>query len=370
MNETGTMDSFGIPANISRSVVMTGVYYKHNHPGGISAVIQYWSKYIEDLRYCPSFKEGNNFTKIWWYIYAYARLLFVFIFDRRVKILHSHTAAGNDFRRTTSFVNLAKLFGKKVIIHSHASMFKDFYSNSTGEKKEKILETLNKADVLIVLSESWKVWFSGIGVNPDRIFILHNITDYPIKKDVEKNAKALKLLFLGEIGQRKGVFDLLCAIAKHKAELKDKIELRIGGNKQKKKLLNTIKNNNLSDFVRFEGFVSGEKKIALFNWADLYILPSFNEGLPISILEAMSYGMPIISTPVGGIPEVVNEGNGVLVKPGNEDEIYEAILKYVKNKNLIETQGKESEKKSSTYLPDYVMNQLKGCYTQLLITQN
>lgn len=361
------MIEYDVPKEISRCIVMTGVYYKNNHPGGISAVIQYWSNYIECLRYYPSFKEGNILVKLYWYISTYIKLLFIFLFDRRVKILHSHTAAGNDFRRTTSFVKLAKFFRKKVIIHSHASMFKDFYSKSSQKNRENILSTLNKADVLIVLSESWKEWFIGIGVKEDKIFILHNITDYPIKKVVEKDTEKLKFLFLGEIGERKGVFDLLQAISEHKKELKGSVELRIGGNKQEERLLKTISDNKLSDFVRFEGFVSGEKKNYLLNWSDVFILPSYNEGLPISILEAMSYGMPIISTPVGGIPEVVDDSNGILVMPGNVDMIYGAISKYINNRMLVEKHGKESAKKSTAYLPEYVMNQLNNCYLQLLL---
>ena len=355
-----------ISRDVSESVVMTGVYYKHNHPGGISAVIQYWSKYIEGLRYYPSFKEGNFLIKILWYLYAYIKLFLVFLFDRRVKILHSHTAAGSDFRRTASFVNLAKFFGKKVIIHSHASMFKDFYNNSTLKRREGILTILNKSDRLIVLSESWREWFVRIGVEENKIVILHNITDYPVLIDMEKSDTKLKLLFLGEIGKRKGVFDLIKAVVDHRDELKDKIELRIGGNKQEDIIRKSIKDNKLSDFVFFEGFVTGEKKITLLNWADLYILPSYNEGLPISILEAMSYGMPIISTPVGGIPEVVDNNNGVLVPPGCADKIFAAINKYIEDRRLLKSQGQVSIKKASFYLPDYVMNQLQDCYKGIL----
>ena len=83
-----------------------------------------------------------------------------------------------------------------------------------------------------------------------------------------------------------------------------------------------IQNNQISDIAVFEGWVTGDKKIEYLNWADIYILPSYNEGLPIAILEAMSYSHPIISTPVGGIPEVVKDHqNGILVEPGNLEQI-------------------------------------------------
>ena len=359
------MNNIIIDKNISRKVIMTGVAYENNHPGGISAVVQYWANYIEDLQYIPTFKEGSILTKI----FIYIRAIFVFSLkikrDNTIKILHAHTAAGNDFGRTAKLVEIAKKKGLKVIIHCHASSFKDYYGEAKEKKKEWIKGVLLKADVLIALSESWKKYFISIGVNESKIMILHNITAYPHFITISKNEGKVRLLFMGEIGQRKGVFDLLKAIGDHREELKDKIELRIGGNKMEDKLLAAIRDYRLENFVRFEGFVSGEKKIELLNWANVFVLPSFNEGLPISILEAMSYRMPIISTPVGGIPEVVDEKNGKLVTPGNDKQIYEAIREYVDNGSLIKQQGDVSFKKVETYLPEYVLNHLKTIYEGL-----
>ena len=93
-------------------------------------------------------------------------------------------------------------------------------------------------------------------------------------------------------------------------------------------------------------------------------------GLPISILEAMSYKKPIISTPVGGIPEVVDKSNGILVTPGNDEEIFSAMRYYVDNKSDIKKHGEESYKKAETYLPDYVLNHLKRIYESLILQKH
>ena len=357
-----------IEKSISQRVAMTGVKYKDNHPGGISAVVQYWSEYIDGLQYYSTFQEGSKWQKAGTFISSYCKLYWKLLSDGRVKIVHIHTAAGTDFERSSKILQLAKRFNKKVILHSHASQFKVYYSSVTDEKKKWILKTLKRADILIALSESWKEWFTQIGVDSKKITILHNITAYPQIKDSNRMAVSpIRFLFMGEIGQRKGVFDIIRALTNHKAELEGKLELRIGGNKNEELLLSTIKDCGLEKMIHFEGFVSGEKKIELLNWADVYILPSFNEGLPISILEAMSYSMPIISTPVGGIPEVVNDKNGIIVTPGNDEEIYQAMKFYVENINQIELQGKMSYKKVETYLPDYVLNHLKQIYELLLI---
>ena len=363
-----------ISNELSQKVLMSGVKYKDNHPGGISAVVQYWSEYIDGIRYFPMFKEGSKIGKITIYACSYLRMFVVLLFDKQVKIVHVHTAAGTDFKRSTRIINLAKRFNKKVILHSHASQFKDFYAEATKKQKTEILQVLNKVDRLIVLSKSWETWFENIGVDSNKIIILHNITAYPKNQTSEQfaqttdiNMRPIRFLFMGEIGQRKGVFDIIRGLTNHKEEIKGKIELRIGGNKKEKELRDSITNGDLSDFVKFEGWVSGEKKIELLNWADVYILPSFNEGLPISILEAMSYKMPIISTPVGGIPEVVDNSNGILVTPGNDEEIFAAMKHYVDFKADIKLHGNESYKKAGTYLPDYVLNHLKKIYESLLI---
>lgn len=362
-----------IPKELSDKVAMTGVYYKNNHPGGISAVVQYWSRYIKGIRYFPTFKEGSKLIKILTFVNSYIRLSMNLTFDKRLKIVHVHTAAGTDFYRSSKIIDLAKRHKKKVVLHSHASQFKDFYEATSDIGKRDISNTLRKANVLIALSESWAKWFEKIGVDPNKIVVLHNITDYPqILKDSFNSAmsdatsRPVRFLFMGEIGHRKGVFDIIRALSHHKAEIEGKLELRIGGNKMENELLNAIKEGDLTETVKFDGWVTGMKKIELLNWADVYILPSFNEGLPISILEAMSYKMPIISTPVGGIPEVVDNENGILVTPGNYEEIFSAMKYYLDNKSDIIKHGMRSYEKAEAYLPDKVINHLKQIYERLL----
>lgn len=355
-----------ISKHISERILMTGDYYLNNHPGGISAVVAYWSSNIEKLQYYPIYKNGGKLTKGWWFVTSYIRLAARMAFDRKATIIHQHTAADGSFKRNSQITRLAKLFGKKIIMHIHASRFKDFYNESSQQGKCKILNTLQSVDKLIVLSESWKQWFESIGIEADKLTILHNITPEPtIIPEAKQNDGKIRFLFMGEIGQRKGVFDILRALCEHREEAHGKMELIIGGNKNKQKLLDTIRENKLEEIVRFEGWVSGDKKLRLLNEADAYILPSFNEGLPISILEAMSYGCPIISTPVGGIPEVV-KGNGTLVTPGDSQQIWDAMSRYINNPSLIESEGRQSITNVKPYLPEHVMNHLKEIYLQML----
>ena len=101
--------------------------------------------------------------------------------------------------------------------------------------------------------------------------------------------------------------------------------------------------------------------------ADAFILPSYNEGLPISVLEAMSYSLPVISTTVGGIPEILKNGeNGFIMEPGDKDAIYHAVVSLMEDKSLCKDMGKKSFEKVQVHLPEYVEKQLETLYDSLL----
>lgn len=346
---------------------MLGVYYKHHAPGGMAAVVQYYARYFASLHYISTWKDGTKITKLYYFITAYLKCIINFCFNPEIKIVHIHTAADASFWRKSFFIKLAKFFHKKVIVHVHASRFKDFYNESNT--KQQIIDNLNLANVVIVLSQSWKVWFNNIGIPENKIIVLNNIVDYPQNNDQVQplTIRKMHFLFLGEIGKRKGVFDVLQALTQNKIFYEENIIFKIGGNKMEEELKSYIKDKGLEEFVHFEGWVGGDKKIQLLNWADVFILPSFNEGLPISILEAMSYGCAIISTPVGGILEILhNKENGLIVQPGNIEMIGNAIREMIMFPEKVVEMGEKSKQLVHPFLPDNVFKKLNNIYKSLI----
>ena len=141
----------------------------------------------------------------------------------------------------------------------------------------------------------------------------------------------------------------------------------MGGNEVDGDIKAYIREHGLADFVSYEGWIAGQKKIDCLNWEDVYILPSYNEGLPIAILEAMAYSHPVISTPVGGIPEIIKTGeNGILVKPGDTKAIAEAIKYYIENREEIKKQGDKAYQVVQNFFPEKVFRDLKGIYERML----
>jgi glycosyltransferase involved in cell wall biosynthesis len=123
----------------------------------------------------------------------------------------------------------------------------------------------------------------------------------------------------------------------------------------------------MPDIVEFLGWISGMGKAIILNSSDVYILPSYNEGLPISILESMSYGKAIISTYVGGIPEIVrNKENGLLINPGELKQIEQTIDFFLENPDQIKEYGVISKQKVQKHLPHSVLKELQEIYKSVL----
>lgn len=353
-----------ISKKLSRQVLFLGVS-KHTK-GGMTAVLVSYSKYIEGMRFIPTWRLGNKLVKSWYALQALFRTTLLLMFDKRIKIVHIHGAANASFERCKMFINLAKCLKKKVILHEHAADFVDYYSASNN--KNDIQSTLNSCDRLIVLSKSWQDYFASIGVTKNKIKVLNNIVSPPeLHPEFHTNDGKLHLLYMGEISKRKGGFDLLKAVADHREQFEGKLLLRMGGNEVDGDIKSFIHEHHLESIVTYEGWIAGQKKIECLNWEDVYILPSYNEGLPIAILEAMAYHHPVISTPVGGIPEVLQDGyNGTLVRPGNTEEIAKAIISYINLPDIIKHQGENSYKAVQPFFPESVFSSLKQIYQKLL----
>jgi glycosyltransferase involved in cell wall biosynthesis len=152
-------------------------------------------------------------------------------------------------------------------------------------------------------------------------------------------------------------------IIENKEKLEGRAMFYIGGKGETEKLIRIIHKNNLNKIVKFIGWVSGKKKIECLNKTDVFILPSYYEGLSISILEAMSYGLPIISTCVGGTPEIVEDKkNGLLIDPGNKLQLLDAIFYALKNQKELQNYGVVSKRKVTKNLPANVKKELLKLY--------
>jgi glycosyltransferase involved in cell wall biosynthesis len=224
---------------------------------------------------------------------------------------------------------------------------------------------INHSDFVIVLSNSWLRYFKEKfpGAKFKRIY-----NPIQINSNINscKNKEISHFLFLGYISERKGCFDIIEAA--HLLNLKGLVfKITIGGNGESENIIKKIKQYNLEEIVYFVGWVDGEKKDKLFSDAHVFLLPSYVEGLPVSILEAMACRMPVISTFVGGIPEMINDGqNGFIINPGNVEQLAEKMEFFIKNPYACLKMGECAINiVNEKFASDVIQNELFDMYNEL-----
>lgn len=349
-----------ITKEIADSILTIGCEYR-SPKGGIAQVIDSYSKYVFATFLFSANSAGKSkmckFIKcISVFIEVFSRL----IIQRRIKIVHIHTASRNSFRRSILFIRLAKMMRRKVVVHIHGGGFKEYYASNS----EFVRKYLLMADCVIALSESWRDFFiSKVGLS--NVQIVHNIVPQPQKESLKVDG-VLHGLFLGKICKEKGIYDLLRAIELERDNLDGRFLLHVGGGGEVDQLQHFILEHGLKDIVRYEGWVDLSRKPYLLNLCRLYILPSYVEGLPVSILEAMSYGEAILSTPIGGIPEVVTPDIGKLVSPGDVSALAFQLRDFLFHPEKVSALGRQAEKNITTYLPESVSRELLEVYMPLL----
>lgn len=357
-----------ISSLVSRKVLLIGPDYI-GHRGGIGALLDIYKDHYEVFNFIPSFKNlPSKSQKLVFFIKQLVRIIAFLRKNKEIQVLHIHSAKDGSLYRKLIIAFLAKkFFRKKVINHIHTGHFKHFYDESNWISKKSIRYFLSLNDATITVSDFWKGYFiESFSLN--NVFKVNNIVSIAKQDNSIKEEKILNFLFLGVITKKKGIFDLVNTIAENKEILENKAKLIICGSGDTDDLLDLIKIGGLENCIDYRGWVTGEEKKCLLQVSDVYVLPSYFEGVPISILEAMSCGMPIISTNVGGIPEVVENGvNGLLIAPGDRKAILQALLYYINNFGKVEDHGKQSLQKIKEYFPESVTRELEEIYTRLIV---
>lgn len=142
------------------------------------------------------------------------------------------------------------------------------------------------------------------------------------------------ILYAGTVNKRKGYADLIRAFAKI-AEAFPDWRVVFAGNGEIELGKSLAKELGIENQIEFAGWVSGEDKDALFRNTSVFCLPSYAEGFPMAVLDAWAYGLPVITTPVGGIPDVAIDGeNMLLFTPGDIDKLASNLRRLISDTDL------------------------------------
>ncbi len=282
-----------------------------------------------------------------------------------VGLVHIHMASRGSYTRKSKLIKLIKYFNKKVILHLHGAEFRDFYKNECSEsKKAQIRTTFNSVDKVIVLSTQWLSWLDTILDDPKKGIVVYNaVPKLEIEKEKTNN---FNFVFLGRLGERKGVSDLInafnCVVKEHPSA-----RLLLGGDGEIKKYQAMVNELGLDECVELLGWVAGDIKINILKQADAYVLPSYNEGFPMGVLEAMSCNIPVIASTAGGIPDAItNNIDGLLIEPGDVESLKMAMNRLIEFPVETEKMRDAAKKRFlNNFSPSVIIPRLQTIYKEL-----
>jgi len=336
--------------------------------GGMASVVSDFNKeFIKletDLYYvCTHDKKAR------WSFFSLAKSLCFFVYlciFKSIDAIHIHTASNGSFYRKSIFCVLGNAFHIRVVMHMHGGAFAIFYDNSNYIIKKFVQYIIcKKVTCLVVLSESWFNWFTDNFKFINDPVVVRNSVEQVISDPIEINKSSdFKIVFVGRVVESKGVFDLLQAYSN--LPFLSNTNLTIVGPYDQLIMNSKLNSYGLTGKVRLLGALKREDTLQEIVNSDVLVLPSYNEGLPITVIEAMACCTAVIATNVGGIPDMIQHRvNGLLFNPGDVSVLTDLLDLLMSNdllKNKLACQGYETWKDKYTFEKNFpvIINVLNG----------
>lgn len=315
--------------------------------GGITSVVKahetgtQWKKF--HCFWIQTHRDGPAWRKIIYLIVAWFQFLILVPF---CNLVHIHAAGRTSAKRKLLFAKLAHCFKKKIIVHFHPPGPEDVFSK---ESHNVVKVLFDQADKILVLSPQWIRWIEE--AYPDRNYsmeVLWNPCPIVNRKDSERKNQ---ILYAGTLCRRKGYDVLLKAFGLISSKYPD-WHISFAGNPYLLDGVNELEDGRrianelgISNQVEWLGWVSGMEKEYVFQQSSVYCLASEGEGFPMGVLDAWAYGIPCVMTPVGGIPDIVEDGkNGLLFPVGDVNKLAKQLGQLLSNPQLRSSIVRESDK--------------------------
>lgn len=308
-----------------------------DRPGGIATVIRshramgLWG--LTNCRILSTYDERSTLIKTAVMLKAYVLAVFEIY---SASLIHIHVAAQNSMWRKLPIVLLTKLMRKPYIVHLHAASERSVFV-LTPRWIVRLIFLLSYR--VVVLSESWATVVKKH--LPDaRITVIHN----PVRRSQIARTPDIPemVLFAGKLERRKGYMELLRAAAKVLKVLPD-VTFCFAGHGDIEQAKAEALQLNIQRSVFFPGWIAPEEMGDYYRRATVFCLPSFDEGLPMAVIEAMSNSLPVVTTPVGGLPDLISDGtDGLFVEPGDVDAIAHQLLGLLRDPERAERIGRSA----------------------------
>jgi glycosyltransferase involved in cell wall biosynthesis len=288
-------------------------------------------------------------------IYKILTLLYIFwgltnaiylSFSKRFKIVHVHWPMPHI------------IFAIPFKIFQNSKIISQFHGAEIGmlEKLNKITRTAficlinNFSDHVITNSSFNKSRLVSLGIKK-KIEIIPLSNPHSSEIRPYKRKEEINILFVGRLVEVKGVPVLIKAFAKVSEKYPSSKLLIVGDGPQKSELVKLVQELKLDKKIHFKGFLIGQPLLEIYEQAMIFVLPSIitktgeTEGLGVVLIEALSYGIPVIGSKVGGIPDIIIDGKtGLLFEPGDHEDLAKKIILLIENPELRQRLVEEGQK--------------------------
>lgn len=300
--------------------------------GGITSVIlaheegRQWNDY--HCCWIETHRDKSKLVKIIYFLRAF--FLYVFLMPQ-YDIVHIHLSEPPSAIRKLPFMWWAKVWRKKTIAHFHS-----FSPDTTVKSRWASIYAylFGKADTVIALSPYWKreIISAFPQIEECKICVIYNPCTCEQYTDIYE--KKNTILYAGSVIARKGYVDLIMAFARIADSYKT-WNLVLAGNGEIDKAKAIAEDLGIEERIDFTGWIKGRDKDRAFKEATVFCLPSYAEGFPMAVLDAWAYGLPVIATPVGGLPDIAVDENNVLFFPvGNIDALSRRLEQIITDQGL------------------------------------
>ncbi len=346
--------------------------------GGISGMIEKirdrFPEHIQ-FRIIPTYSRytgsdhpepGSRIVQGWVFLNAFARILAAGIFSRGT-IFHVHLAVkGSTLRKGLVCVAL-RILRCRYVVHAHAAEDSLFHWWVPEPVRRILLWGFRGADYFIVLTQFWGDYYaSALRLPTNKFLRLPNPAVLPDFLPNRTNREALHFLFLGRIGKRKGAFEAIQAFAALPDEIRKRSRLTLAGDGEAQAARELAKSLGCSNQIKVLGWVERQVTERLLAEADVFLLPSRGEGMSMALLEAMAWGLAVVTTASGGADEfLASDLNCILVQPGVIHDISAALRTLAEDPQIRLRLGKEARMTAARFSVDTYMKKLTGLYEDL-----
>ena len=312
------------------------------------------------------------------YVKQYLRDFYGFIKiisgDKRIRIVQVNPSLiPVPLIRDGLLILVSKLFGRKVVVLFHG--WDVSFSNVLKKRiflRMCMIWVYRKSDRILVLAERFKMSLIRWGIDKEKISVTRTMFDGDLVLPYQNDrGNRMRFLFLSRISELKGIFEIVKAAAWLSDEGYDFQLKFVGFGKDidsVQKLQHYAEENAVADKFTFQGFLDGKKKYEEYAKADIFLLPSYSEGCPTSVLEAMASGLFVISTNVGAMKEVVRDKvNGRIVKVKDSHDLFKKMKWVLDNINTARELGKQNVPYAfSNFESRIITNQIRTIYNTLI----